>query len=54
MGVGSSVPDYNKTNKSCFIVEYTKTTDEPYTLDEDIAFTAHESEVDEIINRLGE
>ena len=54
LGVGSNVPEYNKTNKSCFIVEYTKTTDEPYTLYEDIAFTAHESEVDEIINRLGE
>ena len=35
-------------------MQYTKTTDEPYNVDEDIAWTALDSEVDDIINRLGE
>ena len=36
------------------IIRYTKTTDEPFPIDEDIAWYALDSEVDEIINRLGE
>ena len=36
------------------IIRYTKTTDEPFPVDEDIAWYALDSEVDEIINRLGE
>ena len=35
-------------------MQYTKTTDEPFSVDEDIAWTALDSEVDDIINRLGE
>ena len=35
-------------------MQYTKTTDEPFPIDEDIAWTALDSEVDDIINRLGE
>ena len=44
----------NIYNDGYIIVEYTKTTDEPYSVDEDIAWVALDSEVDEIINRLGE
>ena len=35
-------------------MQYTKTTDEPCSVDEDIAWVALDSEVDDIINRLGE
>ena len=44
----------NIYNDGYIIVEYTKTTDEPYSVDEDIAWYALDSEVDDIINRLGE
>ena len=44
----------NIYNDGYIIVEYTKTTDEPFSVDEDIAWYALDSEVDDIINRLGE
>ena len=53
VAIESNWADHN--NKQIIsIIEYTKTTDEPFSVDEDIAFIALDSEVDEIINRLGE
>ena len=36
------------------IVEYTKTTDEPYSVDEDIAWVALDSDVNDVLNNIGE
>ena len=41
-------------NELTVTVEYTKTTDTPFTVDEDIAWVALESDVNDVLNNIGE
>ena len=44
-----------RTGKDCYItIEYTKTTDTPFSVDEDIAWVALDSDVNDVLNNIGE